>query len=464
LSNRNVQIDIFDIGLKSPYPNQNDRPVSNSKSIHGSYFPYGINDTRWPVELKTKRMCSSHAYGGFSTVYSGAVLKPRTQDLIDWPHDAIPSSEDYAQVLKYFEVLGAIDDLESWPLITDKESDSKVSYGLTKFQTILGFSRIAVQTPHSGLFRSPFKSSDVMDRLRSTGRISYKNATYVLNVEQVDGCKCIRAISDGGIRQYSGYDAVLLGAGCINTTGIIHRSLFADHEREYRLHSTASFVQGFVGKGPEMSPDLQLRRENNIPEIFMEVRDESFSGYCSHTQISAVNKHVIEAIGQRIPKILIRKASNLLDSFYFAITSVPSILNQTSKLTCSPFGGNLDSQPIHSIHIREAVQSHPSEWARQIRRAIRQNRDKLRLFHIPGSEQVGNFLRGNHLGGWHFGGTVPMQEHNGDVDTCTSRGELRGMPGVYILDSAAFPSIPGTTVALLTMAHAARVARRLSIS
>ena len=80
-ANLDVQIDIFDIGLVSPYPNQNNRPVANSKSLYDSYFPYGINDNRWPVKLQTKRMCSSHAYGGFSSVYSGAVLEPRLEDL-----------------------------------------------------------------------------------------------------------------------------------------------------------------------------------------------------------------------------------------------------------------------------------------------------------------------------------------------------------------------------------------------
>ena len=196
----------------------------------------------------------------------------------------------------------------------------------------------------------------------------------------------------------------------------------------------------------------------------MEVQDDSFSGYWSHTQISAINQHVLETIEQRLPKVMVRKLSGLLNSFYFAITSVPSVLAQKSTVTCSPLSIEEGFPPVPSIYIEEAAQSHSSEWARTVRQAIRQNKDKLRLRHIPGSEQVGNFLRGNRLGGWHFGGTIPMQERHGDLSTCTSRGELRGIEGVFILDSAAFPSIPGTTVALLTMAHAARVARRWLIS
>ena len=463
-ANLDVQIDIFDIGLVSPYPNQNNRPVANSKSLYDSYFPYGINDNRWPVKLQTKRMCSSHAYGGFSSVYSGAVLEPRLEDLVGWPNDAIPSAEDYDQVLRYFDILGGNDGLGYWSPTQHIKMDSKMRSKPSTFNVILGCSRIAVQSPYSGSVRSPFNSGYVIDQFRSTGRISYKNATYVLAVERIGEKICIRSISEGIEEQHPGYDAVFLGAGCINSTGIVHRSLFPDQTREYQLHSTASFVQGFAGKGPVMSDELLLRRENNIPELFMEVQDDSFSGYWSHTQISAINQHVLETIEQRLPKVMVRKLSELLNSFYFAITSVPSVLAQKSTVICSPLSIEEGFPPVPSIYIEEAAQSHSSEWARTVRQAIRQNKDKLRLKHIPGSEQVGNFLRGNRLGGWHFGGTIPMQERHGDLSTCTSRGELRGIEGVFILDSAAFPSIPGTTVALLTMAHAARVARRWLIS
>ena len=43
---------------------------------------------------------------------------------------------------------------------------------------------------------------------------------------------------------------------------------------------------------------------------------------------------------------------------------------------------------------------------------------------------------------------------------CLSNGSLNGMKNVFIVDSSGFPSIPGSTVALLTMANAYRIARK----
>jgi choline dehydrogenase-like flavoprotein len=110
------------------------------------------------------------------------------------------------------------------------------------------------------------------------------------------------------------------------------------------------------------------------------------------------------------------------------------------------------------IRINEPIQTIDDRWSLAVRSAIQQNTQILNLIHIPGTEFVGNLLRGNRLGGWHFGGTIPMSNLD-NPNTCTPRGELRSIPGVFIVDSAAFPSIPGTTVALLSMANAARIAR-----
>ena len=106
---------------------------------------------------------------------------------------------------------------------------------------------------------------------------------------------------------------------------------------------------------------------------------------------------------------MVRKLSELLNSFYFAITSVPSVLAQKSTVICSPLSIEEGFPPVPSIYIEEAAQSHSSEWARTVRQAIRQNKDKLRLRHIPGSEQVGNFLRGNLWVGGILVGQFPCR-------------------------------------------------------
>ena len=81
------------------------------------------------------------------------------------------------------------------------------------------------------------------------------------------------------------------------------------------------------------------------------------------------------------------------------------------------------------------------------------------MFPMPFGERLAQFFRGNRLGGWHFGGSLPMRSQPVARTECWPTGEVHGLPGVYVLDSAAFPSIPGSTVALLSMANGHRVAR-----
>ena len=85
---------------------------------------------------------------------------------------------------------------------------------------------------------------------------------------------------------------------------------------------------------------------------------------------------------------------------------------------------------------------------------------KLGLIPIPFSQLIGRVGRGNRLGGWHFGGTLAMQKKPVKATNCLANGELKSMKRLFIIDSSGFPSIPGSSVALLTMANSYRIARR----
>ena len=78
---------------------------------------------------------------------------------------------------------------------------------------------------------------------------------------------------------------------------------------------------------------------------------------------------------------------------------------------------------------------------------------------LPFGGQLADFFRGNKLGGWHYGGTLPMKQFP-KAGQCHPDGAVAGLKGLYVVDSAAFPEIPGSTVALLICANSHRVARQ----
>ena len=54
LEKENIELDVIDIGLKKSFRNQLNNSIPNSKDISGSFYPYGLNDNRWPVEIISK--------------------------------------------------------------------------------------------------------------------------------------------------------------------------------------------------------------------------------------------------------------------------------------------------------------------------------------------------------------------------------------------------------------------------
>ena len=93
IDKKGVVIDVFDVGLTRAYNNQPNKVIPNSKDLNGSFYPYGLNDERWDMRIKSKRLCSSHAFGGFSKAYSGSILQPKIEDMTGWPKASIPEPE-----------------------------------------------------------------------------------------------------------------------------------------------------------------------------------------------------------------------------------------------------------------------------------------------------------------------------------------------------------------------------------
>ena len=52
-----------------------------AKSWKGSYQGYGLVDNQKPFSIKSKRLCSSHQYGGYSSLWTGSCHPTSKDDL-----------------------------------------------------------------------------------------------------------------------------------------------------------------------------------------------------------------------------------------------------------------------------------------------------------------------------------------------------------------------------------------------
>ncbi len=455
------EVHVFDIGLTERYPGQPDKSVANAKKYKDSFFTYGINDHRWCVELDTERICSSHAFGGYSTVYSGAALYPKGDDLGEWPKESRPCSIDYKSVLRNVQILHGQDELAAEFPVVPEDADL-LRTKKTSSDAVLGHSRIATAGGNAAECNAPglFRTDVFFAKQRSAGRIIYAGDCYVVRLQSLS-CGVRVHLENGRNRlaDYKDFDAVFVGAGCVNTTGIIDRSLFGDGSRQYELKTVGSAISAFIrlpGRKSEAQASLWAV---GFPEYFLEINSQLTRGTWMHTQITAINEQILDAIQSKIPFFGARLGRMLRHYLYFSLSAIHSKHSERIIVECKSLRHAAGGKSDYYVSVHETPSpSKPRGFRTAIRRGVRSHWTKLRMVPFPLGSIFADFFRGNKLGGWHFGGTLPMVA-NPKAAQCQSSAEVCGLKSVYIIDSSAFPEVPGSTVALLTAAHAHRVAR-----
>jgi hypothetical protein len=459
-----ASVKVFDIGLTSPNDDSGSRSVPNAKQYKDSYYTYGVNDSRYPIDLESDRICSSHAFGGHSTVYSGAILYPLDCELNDWPDESLPVAEDYSAILAKLPLLFEHDELESVFRSTPEQSDLSWNPSGSPGFSLSGMSRIAateyLSSPTAETALHLFCTRDECEKMISTGELQYMNECYVLQTERIDDRVSLCYYKEGALLREA-FDAVFIGAGCVNTTAIVDRSLGLPGVRHYSIRAPRSTIHAFFRLPWKTSVATRTRQRNDLPEIFLEVYDSKTRYPRSHTQLSAINKQIIEAIGNRLPGFLRPLIHALRRTMYFAL-SAHSDDNREMALLRSSTHSDATGEITQRISITEHAEERNPELVLSVRRAVSEHWRTLRMIPIPFGDVLADYFRRNRLGGWHFGGTLPMRSEPTQDAECWPSGEVNGLEGVFILDSAAFPSIPSSTVALLSAAHGHRVARSWS--
>ena len=451
---KNLSIDVIDIGLTNSYDGQPNQVIPNSKDINGNYYAYGLNDKRWKIKLLSERLCSSHAYGGFSKVYSGSILQPQVSDLSKWPKQSIPKTTDYRKIISSLKIKYVKDELETiFPLFPNNKKN------LLGNKVLIGSSRVALQNTKTKA--QPFDVSESFQNWISKGLINYINNAYIIKLEH-KGDK-ITAVFDKSNRvKKSNYDSVYVGAGCVNTTSLVDRSLFKQGSRTYLIKEASILMQlclklDFINifKFKKL-----ISKEYALCKYFLEVKSKELLGYWSHTQIGDLNKIILEKAKLKLPYVLYKLVSIMHGLFNFSQTFLHSELSSIKMTLSSSIQKDINNNNIQVVKINEKPYLINKKISLIIKKAIISKFNVLRLVPLPFTQLIGAYIRGNKLGGWHIGGTLPMSVNSNEPTHCNINGELNGLKNVYIIDSSTFPSIPGSSVALLTMANAHYITRK----
>ncbi len=305
---------------------------------------------------------------------------------------------------------------------------------LVKDNIYIGAPRLALN--HARNPNIPFDPTSLFQEWHKKDLISYFSNCYVLEFSRRNKKLIVTAVFNDK-EQLFRFDRLYLGAGCINTTSVVDRSLFGNGTRTYQIKTAPIMLSLYLHL-----PIGRLKRKNiytepslsskSLSEVFVEHRSHATNGLWSHTQINSFNSTILSVIQKSFP-LIISKSLLIFQKFLkFSITVFHSSIGITPTLVSSIALSDLYTKQQFVI-ILEPDNPSKSYLGNSLRFAIIRKFFLLGLVPLPFGQLIADVMRRNRLGGWHYGGTLPMTDNPSNPAHLKTNGELHGMKGVYIM-------------------------------
>ncbi|WP_082975656.1 GMC oxidoreductase [Mycobacterium sp. E2238] len=443
----------------------------------GSEYPYAGTRATAPLDVVEDGPSPSMARGGFSTIWGAAMLPAAPCDLSAWPFRARDLDPYYELVLRGLPFSATNDALaREFPLYRDDAQPLAASPIIRSFLRTLdhsrffqgrkdvayGQARIAVRAEDgpdgpgcvycgrclSGcVYGSIYSAEQDLQKMIRAGEVDYRSGRTVMEFsERGNEVEVFCETSAGAERVV--VNRLFVAAGALNSTRLVLES-----KRLYNRPAVMKTTQGFV------VPMVNVRGAayewpiaNTLSGAFFEFKHPSISDNWIHAQISPANELILAKLGYRandglfdhVRKLVLRRLLITLCNFH-------SDLAGSYLLRLSPGAAGMRS--VLSVTTRPST-----DFADVMKRGSRR---LTRLLSMVGVFPVTPLMYGDPLKpiGWHFGGTLPMMKAPSDEMHTDLLGRPKGWQQIHVVDSSVFSSVPATTVALLAMANASRIAQ-----
>lgn len=443
------------------------------KLSFGSDFFYGKSVKYAPIQSVGNIPPFSYALGGLSAGWGAAVLPPRPCDLLDWPVSPKELEFYCEKIIADLPYSAKEDSLSiNFPLLKKNpkalflsKSHKEVLNWLEKRYTvkenyfIFGQARLLVSpdssSGHKGckycgqcmsgcVYKCIYKAEDEVLDLYAKNKIDYINNCLVVSVAELNDKVVIKYFDHKGDLVEKKCSKVLLAAGAVNSTRIILSSL-----KKYGKKLTLKSRGGFV------LPIFSLRKLsmewpfcNTQPGIFLEIKN-SFLKNWVHIQLSTENEFILDKLGiDKGSSRIINKLKRFIANHTFvALVNFHSNHSGHYNLWVTEADENTKVDTLHSSH--EKKLGRLSIFACALFKLTS-------LFFKIGCIPLIPFLKINS-GSYHVGGSIPMKnEPLSDCET-DKLGRVNPWKHIHVVDTSVFPSLPGTTIGLLSMANAYRI-------
>jgi choline dehydrogenase-like flavoprotein len=420
-----------------------------------------------PVVLNDTDTKPSYARGGLSTVWGGAVLPYRQSDIADWPISLKDLEPGYRAVLEWMPLAGRKDAIaDFFPLHTDAYRSLPVSAqaaamlaGLEDSRAQLnargfyfGSSRLGVTAagcvqcglcmygcPHNLIY----SSAHTLTSLLKTGRVDYQPGVTVRSLQETNTSVRVQAVDAAGGPVEFDASRVFLGAGTLNTTAILLRSL-----QQYDVPVTIRDSQYFLLPLLRLRGTADVASEplHTLAQLFVEIFDGAISPYTIHLQTYTYNEQFCESVLGTLGPF---KKMFPLEAFLGRLLLFQGYLHSAHSAAISATLRREESGD--ALHLKSIPNPETGGCLSGLSRKL------VKLSRYTGVVPVNAMLKVGKPGrGFHSGGSFPMSANPGQQETDTL-GRPHGFRRVHAIDSTVLPTIPATTITFTVMANAYRI-------
>lgn len=447
-----------------------------SPKLKSPYLRY-VTEAPSFFELKPKQnesFTTSFSQGGLANAWGGGVYRFSDQELSSFPYDLKELAPYYDTLNELIGIQGEQDDVAAFcgnePELLSPFSLTPISQNLLSQYTkkreklnslgiYFGRQRLALLSKEyksrkayqflgddffaprlTGLY-SPYYT---LQQLIKDGSISYEGGWVAEFFEETEaGVKIFCRSINGSETKIFTTKKLLIGAGAVNTTSIVLRSHKDYTTKLPIIENPISFLPilslSTLGTIPNhknrVGAELLVCHRNDIQK---DVTFSSFYGFHGPlksdfwSELPFTIKGRLTAINYLLP------AMGVLQIFHKGYVSERNYLKLTENntLLVAFEDYRIDKDVEHKIAknlLRLGFITHP----------------KLAKSPVPGSSI-------------HYAGPLGMSREPNGKYSSDKYGRLRSNKNVYIIDSAAFPTLPSKNLTYTIMAHALRVANKLA--
>lgn len=455
----------------------NDGSSIPKKLIFGSDYFYGKSRKDAPVTNDGNTPPFSYALGGLSVGWGAAILPPQACDIADWPVDVDELNKYCELVLADLPYSSSDDGLSlNFPVLTSTTRSLKQSHAemqllaafqkaavLKKDDVVFGQARLLVNPAKSAgeggckycgqcmsgcVYRAIYKASDEIKSMQKRGEINYIAGCLVDSMFEKDQKTTVKYFDATGKSISMEFDRIFLAAGAVNSARVVLNSLsMFDHQ--VQLKTRGGFV---VPVFSFRKLALDWPNCNTQPGIFLEIKGTALKHWV-HVQISTENELLLQKLNiQAGAKGIVASIKQFIAShIVLTFVNYHSDHGGHYKLWLTPSTGTSNTNELHSSHQK----SFP-----QLSVLVTSGLKLFSLFAKIGCLPLFPLAKLNS-GAYHVGGTLPMREKPTSNLETDALGRISAWKRVHIVDSSIFPSLPGTTIGLLTMANAYRIVDKI---